>query len=46
MMNFLNDGTYEVEYEKTNRTILDCDVTNMELITSKGDFVHLDDGDD
>ena len=34
-MNFIDDGTYEVEYEHTNRTITDGDYTNMEFITSK-----------
>ena len=32
MMNFLDDGTYEVEYKHINLTILDGNVLNMYLI--------------
>ena len=37
-MNFIDDGTDNVDYEKISRTILDWSVTNMSLVVSKGDF--------
>ena len=41
-MNFIDDGTDNVDYEKTSRTILDGSVTNMSLVVSKGDFGDID----
>ena len=36
-MNFIDDGTYEVEYEYTNRTILGGNVMNIFLFVAKAD---------
>ena len=41
-MNFLDDETDELDYEKIIRTILDGDVTNISLITSNGKFYAID----
>ena len=35
IMNFIDDGTYKVEYEHINRTIIDGHFTNISLINSK-----------
>ena len=37
-MNFIYDGTYDIEYEHINRTIIDGDFTKMLLIICKGNF--------
>ena len=44
-MNFLDDGTYEVEHEHINRKINDVNFTNTLLILSKGNFGAIDDDD-
>ena len=41
-MNIIDDGTYDVEYEQINRTIIDVNVTNRYLIISKGKFGAID----
>ena len=41
-MNFLDDGTENVEYEYINRTILDDNVLNMSLIILKVNYVTID----
>ena len=42
-MNFLDDVTYEVQYEQINRTILDGNVTTTSLIVSKVNYGDIDD---
>ena len=37
-MNFIYYGTYEVEYENINRTIIDGNFTNISLIISKVNY--------
>ena len=41
-MNLSDDGTYEVEYEHINRTIIDGNFTNISLINSKGNYGAID----
>ena len=42
IMNFIDDGTDEVEYEKINITIIDGDFTNISLIIYKGNYYAID----
>ena len=44
-MNFLDGGTYKVEHEKINGTIIDGNDTNMSLIISKRNCGAIDDDD-
>ena len=41
-MNFIDNGTYEVDYDNTNITRIDYNVNNMLLLIFKGDFGHID----
>ena len=41
-MNPPDDGTYKVEYDHTNRTILYGNGTNISLIISKGNYDAID----
>ena len=45
IMNFIDDGADEVEYEHINRNILDDNVNNMSLIIPKGNYLDIDAGD-